>query len=112
MECERPDATPARREHYLDGKVVHTAVITSALVIYSQKRRVQIDPNRAIPRQEHQRATKLFVGGLPGSVTFESMREFGKVVDVTVMQDCEMRRSEGFSFEDVNVEHMLGFGNL
>ncbi|KAM5540712.1 hypothetical protein V8D89_005743 [Ganoderma adspersum] len=87
------------REHFLDGKI--------------------IDPKRAIPRQEHQRATKLFIGGLPGSVTSESMREFfaqfGKVVDATVMLDRETGRSKGFgfvSFENVNVEPMLGFGNL
>ncbi|GJE99436.1 RNA-binding domain-containing protein [Phanerochaete sordida] len=87
------------REHFLDGKI--------------------IDPKRAIPRQEHQRATKLFIGGLAGSVTSESMREFfsqfGKVVDATVMLDRETGRSKGFgfvSFENVNVEPLLGFGNL
>ncbi|KAJ3551298.1 hypothetical protein NM688_g4784 [Phlebia brevispora] len=83
------------REHFLDGKI--------------------IDPKRAIPRQEHQRATKLFIGGLAGSVTSESMREFfsqfGKVVDATVMLDRETGRSKGFgfvSFEGVNVEPLLG----
>jgi RNA-binding protein Musashi len=35
-----------------------------------------IDLKRAIPKQEHQRATKLFIGGLAGTVTSESMREF------------------------------------
>ncbi|KAF7799960.1 hypothetical protein EIP86_011203 [Pleurotus ostreatoroseus] len=87
------------REHFLDGKI--------------------IDPKRAIPRQEHQRATKLFIGGLAGSVTSESMREFfsqfGKVVDATVMLDRETGRSKGFgfvSFEGVNVEPLLGYGNL
>ncbi|KAI0689102.1 hypothetical protein BC835DRAFT_1370485 [Cytidiella melzeri] len=87
------------REHFLDGKI--------------------IDPKRAIPRQEHQRATKLFIGGLAGSVTSESMREFfsqfGKVVDATVMLDRETGRSKGFgfvSFENVNVDPLLGFGNL
>ncbi|KIL59163.1 hypothetical protein M378DRAFT_169676 [Amanita muscaria Koide BX008] len=87
------------REHFLDGKV--------------------IDPKRAIPRQEHQRATKLFIGGLPGSVTSESMREFfsqfGKVIDSTVMLDRETGRSKGFgfvSFEDTNVQPFLGFGKL
>ncbi|KAH9853287.1 hypothetical protein C2E23DRAFT_728758 [Lenzites betulinus] len=87
------------REHFLDGKI--------------------IDPKRAIPRQEHQRATKLFIGGLPGSVTSESMRDyfaqFGKVVDATVMLDRETGRSKGFgfvSFENVDVQPMLGFGNL
>ncbi|KAI0269340.1 hypothetical protein BC834DRAFT_820318 [Gloeopeniophorella convolvens] len=87
------------REHILDGKI--------------------IDPKRAIPRQEHQRATKLFIGGLAGSVTSESMREFfsqfGKVVDSTVMLDRETGRSKGFgfiSFEDTDVTPFLGFGNL
>jgi RNA-binding protein Musashi len=79
----------------------------------------QIDPKRAIPRQEHQRATKLFIGGLAGTVTSESMREFfsqfGKVIDSTVMLDRETGRSKGFgfvSFEDTNVQPFLGFGNL
>ncbi|KAG6331897.1 hypothetical protein ID866_7193 [Astraeus odoratus] len=87
------------REHFLDGKI--------------------IDPKRAIPRQEHQRATKLFIGGLPGSVTSESMREFfsqfGKVIDSTVMLDRETGRSKGFgfvSFEDTDVTSFLGFGKL
>ena len=41
--------------------------------------------------------------------------QFGKVVDATVMLDRETGRSKGFgfvSFENVNVEPMLGFGNL
>jgi RNA-binding protein Musashi len=61
----------------------------------------------------------LFIGGLAGSVTSESMREFfsqfGKVIDSTVMLDRETGRSKGFgfvSFEDTNVQPFLGFGNL
>ncbi|KAF9266362.1 hypothetical protein L218DRAFT_64027 [Marasmius fiardii PR-910] len=87
------------QEHFLDGKV--------------------IDPKRAIPREEHQRATKLFIGGLAGSVTSESMREFfsqhGRVIDSTVMLDRETGRSKGFGFvslENVDVRPFLGFGNL
>ncbi|KXN88356.1 hypothetical protein AN958_07501 [Leucoagaricus sp. SymC.cos] len=87
------------REHVLDGKI--------------------IDPKRAIPRQEHQRATKLFIGGLAATVTSESMREFfsqfGKVIDSTVMLDRETGRSKGFGFvslEDIDVAPYLGFGNL
>jgi len=79
----------------------------------------QIDPKRAIPRQEHQRATKLFIGGLAPTVTSESMREFfsqfGKVIDSTVMLDRETGRSKGFgfvSFENTDVTPFLGFGNL
>lgn len=88
-------------------------------VAISDKHLSKIDPKRAIPRQEHQRATKLFIGGLPGSVTSESMREFftqfGKVIDSTVMLDRETGRSKGFgfvSFEDTDVRPFLGFGNL
>lgn len=79
----------------------------------------KIDPKRAIPRQEHQRATKLFIGGLAATVTSESMREFfsqfGRVIDSTVMLDRETGRSKGFgfiSFEDTDVNAFLGFGKL
>ncbi|KIY52862.1 hypothetical protein FISHEDRAFT_34426 [Fistulina hepatica ATCC 64428] len=87
------------KEHVLDGKI--------------------IDPKRAIPRDEHQRATKLFIGGLAGTVTSESMREFfsqfGRVIDSTVMLDRETGRSKGFGFisiEDCDVTPFLGFGHL
>ena len=41
--------------------------------------------------------------------------QFGKVVDAIVMLDRETGRSKGFgfvSFENVDVQPMLGFGNL
>ncbi|KAI9455291.1 hypothetical protein F5148DRAFT_1226274 [Russula earlei] len=70
------------REHFLDGKA--------------------IDPKRAIPREEHLRNTRYFVGGLAPHTTAESMRaffgNFGKVVDATVMVDRETGRSKGFGF--------------
>lgn len=111
------------REHFLDGKIVSKftdpQIVTFLLTWSVCSPLCQIDPKRAIPRQEHQRATKLFIGGLAGSVTSESMREFfsqfGKVIDSTVMLDRETGRSKGFgfvSFEDTNVQPFLGFGNL
>ncbi|KAH9015883.1 hypothetical protein EDB85DRAFT_1875480, partial [Lactarius pseudohatsudake] len=70
------------REHFLDGKA--------------------IDPKRAIPREEHLRNTRYFVGGLAPHSTVDSMRVFfskyGKVVDATVMVDRETGRSKGFGF--------------
>jgi len=70
------------REHFLDGKA--------------------IDPKRAIPREEHLRNTRYFVGGLAPQTTADSMRtffsNFGKVVDATVMVDRETGRSKGFGF--------------
>ena len=108
------------REHFLDGKIVRkTKLFEPIMIIFNLTFLFKIDPKRAIPRQEHQRATKLFIGGLAGSVTSESMREFfsqfGKVIDSTVMLDRETGRSKGFgfvSFEDTNVQPFLGFGNL
>ncbi|KAH9025574.1 hypothetical protein EDB85DRAFT_2092733 [Lactarius pseudohatsudake] len=44
------------REHFLDGKA--------------------IDPKRAIPREEHLRNTRYFVGGLAPHSTADSMRVF------------------------------------
>ncbi|WWD00099.1 hypothetical protein V866_007007 [Kwoniella sp. B9012] len=62
----------------------------------------QIDPKRAIPRAEHERTAKVFVGGLAPSVTGESLRtfltQFGPVMDATVMFDKETTRSKGFAF--------------
>ena len=45
----------------------------------------------------------------------EFFSQFGKVIDSTVMLDRETGRSKGFgfvSFEDANVEPILGFGKL
>ena len=62
----------------------------------------QIDPKRAIPREEHLRNTRYFVGGLAPQTTADSMRaffsKFGTVVDATVMVDRETGRSKGFGF--------------
>jgi len=84
------------REHVLDGKA--------------------IDPKRAIPREEHLRNTRYFVGGLSPATTSESMKQFfsayGKVVDATVMVDRESSRSKGFgfvTFEDAtNADQLVG----
>ncbi|KAJ7725022.1 hnRNP A1-gamma isoform [Mycena metata] len=89
-------ATVLGRDHVLDGKA--------------------IDPKRAIPREEHLRNTRYFVGGLSPATTSESMKEFfsayGKVVDATVMVDRESSRSKGFgfvTFEDAtNADQLVG----
>ncbi|KAJ8516295.1 hypothetical protein ONZ45_g6368 [Pleurotus djamor] len=81
---EDPSAvnTVISREHTLDGKM--------------------IDPKRAIPREEHLRNTRYFVGGLAPHTTSETMKAFfstyGNVVDATVMMDRESGRSKGFGF--------------
>ncbi|CAK5262628.1 unnamed protein product [Mycena citricolor] len=84
------------RDHVLDGK--------------------SIDPKRAIPREEHIRNTRYFVGGLSPNTTSESMKDFfgayGKVVDATVMVDRDTGRSKGFgfvTFEDAtNSDQLVG----
>lgn len=106
------------REHVLDGKAVsdpphHDLHLLMALPF-------QIDPKRAIPREEHLRNTRYFVGGLSHATTSDTMRaffsSFGKVVDCTVMVDRETGRSKGFgfvTFEDAsNTDQLVGRSDL
>nr|XP_031858670.1 uncharacterized protein CI109_005905 [Kwoniella shandongensis]KAA5525742.1 hypothetical protein CI109_005905 [Kwoniella shandongensis] len=80
------------QNHHLDGK--------------------QIDPKRAIPRAEHERTAKVFVGGLAPTVNGESLKsfltQFGQVMDATVMFDKETGRSKGFAFATFADEEAVG----
>ena len=93
------------REHFLDGKAVrdpttHLSVCEQSFLTYEPP--AQIDPKCAIPREEHLRNTRYFVGGLAPHSTADSMRTFfskyGKVVDAKVMVDRETGRSKGCGF--------------
>lgn len=68
----------------------------------------QIDPKRAIPRENSQKTDKLFVRSIPNSCTQESFRtfwrQFGNITDATLMMDKESGRHRGFGF--VNYEHV------
>ncbi|TAQ89391.1 hypothetical protein B7494_g2286 [Chlorociboria aeruginascens] len=70
------------KEHYLDGKI--------------------IDPKRAIPRDEQERTSKIFVGGVSQDATEQDFKEyfmqFGRVVDATLMMDKDTGRPRGFGF--------------
>lgn len=100
---EDPESVTAvlARDHILDGKSVRRPLrFHPPNVDFAVLR--QIDPKRAIPREEHLRNTRYFVGGLSPSTNADSMREFfsafGKVIDATVMVDRESGRSKGFGF--------------
>jgi len=70
------------KEHFLDGKI--------------------IDPKRAIPRDEQERTSKIFVGGVSQDTNEESFRDyftqFGRVIDATLMIDKDTGRPRGFGF--------------
>ncbi|KAI9683662.1 MAG: hypothetical protein M1829_004967 [Trizodia sp. TS-e1964] len=70
------------KEHYLDGKI--------------------IDPKRAIPRDEQERTSKIFVGGVSQDATETDFKEFfmqfGRVIDATLMIDKDTGRPRGFGF--------------
>ncbi|CAD6444530.1 e812fa4e-969d-4805-890c-292228687615 [Sclerotinia trifoliorum] len=70
------------KEHYLDGKI--------------------IDPKRAIPRDEQERTSKIFVGGVSQDASEQDFKEyfmqFGRVVDATLMMDKDTGRPRGFGF--------------
>jgi RNA-binding protein Musashi len=63
---------------------------------------VKIDPKRAIPREEQERTSKIFVGGVSQEATEEDFtkffKQFGRVVDATLMMDKETGRPRGFGF--------------
>ncbi|CAM0141192.1 unnamed protein product [Umbelopsis sp. WA50703] len=83
----------ASRTHQLDGK--------------------NIDPKRAIPRDEQDKTEKIFVGGIHQDVDEEEFRDyfgqFGKVIDVTLMTDRATGRPRGFGF--VTFESSQGVDN-
>jgi RNA-binding protein Musashi len=101
------------KEHYLDGKIVRTQIYslnplksgissphkgTSGLHMSPSK----IDPKRAIPRDEQERTSKIFVGGVSQEATEQDFKQFfmqfGRVVDATLMMDKDTGRPRGFGF--------------
>ncbi|KAF9891274.1 hypothetical protein FE257_004838 [Aspergillus nanangensis] len=70
------------KEHYLDGKI--------------------IDPKRAIPRDEQEKTSKIFVGGVSQEANEQDFKsffmQFGRVVDATLMIDKDTGRPRGFGF--------------
>ncbi|KAI0473110.1 hypothetical protein GGR56DRAFT_599387 [Xylariaceae sp. FL0804] len=70
------------KEHFLDGKL--------------------IDPKRAIPRDEQEKTSKIFVGGVSQDTTEAEFKDyfaqFGRVVDATLMMDKDTGRPRGFGF--------------
>ena len=63
---------------------------------------MKIDPKRAIPRDEQERTSKIFVGGVSQDANEQDFKEyfmqFGRVVDATLMIDKDTGRPRGFGF--------------
>ena len=123
------------KEHYLDGKIVRAspsdclpAAQTASGNLSQRPRRrkaslrgdPKIDPKRAIPRDEQDRTSKIFVGGIGQDVIEEEFKEyfeqFGTVLDATLMMDKETGRPRGFGFvtfdDDRAVENCMAHGPL
>lgn len=97
------------KEHYLDGKIVRPSISTSTRTPsrLSHPRSdcsqlSKIDPKRAIPRDEQERTSKIFVGGVSQDANEQDFKEyfmqFGRVVDATLMIDKDTGRPRGFGF--------------
>jgi RNA recognition motif-containing protein len=71
-----------KSDHYIDGK--------------------KIDPKRAVPKDEYERAEKIFIGGLPNDLKDDELldffKAFGDVSDATIMNDRVTGKSRGFGF--------------
>ena len=113
------------KEHFLDGKIVRPTLCEhsrerqvtlgsrpAAILdrFYCPKmsnnkslhKRAQIDPKRAIPRDEQEKTSKIFVGGVSQDATEDDFTaffaQFGRVVDATLMMDKDTGRPRGFGF--------------
>lgn len=124
------------KEHFLDGKIVRPLSkdspegrkeIRTLLRPFRPRRNgkglqygSQIDPKRAIPRDEQEKTAKIFVGGVSQEASeedFESFfAQFGRVVDATLMMDKDTGRPRGFGFvtfdSDAAVEKCLEYQPL
>ena len=99
------------KEHYLDGKIVRPSISTSTKFPPRKPRLrhgssslplFKIDPKRAIPRDEQERTSKIFVGGVSQDANEQDFKEYfmqyGRVVDATLMIDKDTGRPRGFGF--------------
>ena len=102
------------KEHYLDGKIVRPEISTSKKapsrllnplatpILNPCSPSSKIDPKRAIPRDEQERTSKIFVGGVSQEANEQVFKEyfaqFGRVVDATLMMDKDTGRPRGFGF--------------
>lgn len=131
------------KEHFLDGKIVRPtfcersvqkqvtlgsspaarlARFRSPRKSYDKSlhKRAQIDPKRAIPRDEQEKTSKIFVGGVSQDATEDDFTaffaQFGRVVDATLMMDKDTGRPRGFGFvtfdSEAAVERCLEFHPL
>jgi len=99
------------KEHHLDGKIVRCP--RAGLGRRIPLTECQIDPKRAIPRDEQEKTSKIFVGGVSQDTTDAEFREyfsqFGRVIDSTLMMDKDTGRPRGFGF--VTFESEAGVEN-
>lgn len=62
----------------------------------------KIDPKRAIPRDEQEKTSKIFVGGVSQEANEQDFKQFfmqfGRVIDATLMIDKDTGRPRGFGF--------------
>jgi RNA-binding protein Musashi len=90
------------KEHYLDGKIVRTIPRLGQLGSNPLLTISKIDPKRAIPRDEQEKTSKIFVGGVSQEATEQDFKQFftqfGRVVDATLMMDKDTGRPRGFGF--------------
>ncbi|KAF6145557.1 hypothetical protein GIB67_037590 [Kingdonia uniflora] len=97
--------------HTIDGRTVEAKRALSRDEQHSSSRAGNANTGRSFGGSGNQKTKKIFVGGLPPTLTEEGFREYfetyGQVTDVVVMYDQTTQRPRGFGFISFDTEEAV-----
>ncbi|KAJ8749109.1 hypothetical protein K2173_013716 [Erythroxylum novogranatense] len=97
-----------RDTHTIDGRTVEAKRALSREEQHGSSRHGNLHATRGPAQEGHFKTRKIFVGGLPSSLTEEEFcqyfENYGHVTDVVVMYDQQTHRPRGFGFITFDTE--------
>ncbi|KAK6929717.1 RNA recognition motif domain [Dillenia turbinata] len=98
-------------KHTIDGRTVEAKRALSREEQHTSSRTGNSNPSRNVGGGGNFRTKKIFVGGLPPTLTEEGFRQYfeayGHVTDVVVMYDLNTQRPRGFGFISFDTEEAV-----
>ncbi|KAK6914141.1 RNA recognition motif domain [Dillenia turbinata] len=100
-----------QEKHTIDGRTVEAKRALSREEQHTSSRTGNSNPSRNVGGGGNIRTKKIFVGGLPPTLTEEGFRQYfeayGHVIDVVVMYDQSTQRPRGFGFISFDTEEAV-----